>query len=67
MALKCNLLCHFDAHIVALKDGRELGGNIAAKKDYDRMSVMSVTIEKLDETVSRATPDAKYGVHVADM
>ena len=65
MALKCNLLCHFEAHIVALKDGR--GGNISAKKDYDRMSALTVTIEKLDETVSRATPDTKYGVHVADM
>ena len=67
MALKCNLLCHFEAHIVALKDARVTGGSINAMKDYDRMSALTVTIEKLDETVSRATPDTKYGVHVADM
>ena len=65
MALKCNLLCHFDAHIVALKDGR--GGNITAKKDYDRMTALCIAIQNFDEIVTRATPDAKYGVHVADM
>jgi hypothetical protein len=67
MALKCNLLCHFEAHIVALKDARVTGGNISAMKDYDRMSALRIAIEQMDETVSRATPDAKYGVHVADM
>jgi len=69
LALKCNVLCHFDIHIVTLKDGR--GGNIAARKDYDRMMALHIAVEKMDETLSRAkslaTAVLKYGVHVADM
>jgi hypothetical protein len=72
LALKCNVLCHFDIHIVEkLKDGRS-AQNIAAIKEYDRMMALHIAVEKMDETLSRAKCLAiaavlKYGVHVADM
>ena len=70
LALKCNVLCHFDIQIVEKqKDGRS-AQNIAAIKEYDRMMALHIAVEKMDETLSRAKSLAtvlKYGVHVADM
>jgi hypothetical protein len=79
-ALKCNLvnfyllfsfhilpilffqICHFDAHISQFASNRI--GNIAAKRDFDRMVSWHLLMQKLDKIATKATcSESKHASH----